>query len=43
MTTFGPTLEVPVSRWAKALMMLQVTLSIVTLTVLLSRAINAVG
>ena len=43
MTTFGPTLEVPVSRRAKALMMLQVTLSIVILTVLLSRAINAVG
>lgn len=43
MTTFGPTLEVPVSPRAKALMMLQVTLSIVILTVLLSRAINAVG
>ena len=42
-TTFGPTLEVPVSRRAKALMMLQVALSIVILTVLLSRAVNAVG
>jgi len=42
-TTFGPTLEVPVCRWAKALMMLQVALSIVILTVLLSRAVNAVG
>jgi uncharacterized membrane protein len=42
-TTFGPTLEVPVSRPAKALMMLQVALSIVILTVLLSRAVNAVG
>ena len=43
MTTFGPTLEVPVSRRAKALMMLQVALAIVILTVLLSRAVNAVG
>jgi len=42
-TTFGPTLEVPVSRAAKLLMMLQVTVSIVILTVLLSRAVNAVG
>ncbi len=42
-TTFGPTLEVPVCRWAKALMMLQVVLSVVILTVLLSRAVNAVG
>jgi len=42
-TTFGPTLEVPVCHRAKALMMLQVTLSIVILTVLLSRAVNAVG
>jgi hypothetical protein len=42
-TTFGPTLEVPVCRRAKALMMLQVGLSIVILTVLLSRAVNAVG
>lgn len=42
-TTFGPTLEVPVCRWAKALMMLQVGLSIVILTVLLSRAVNAVA
>jgi len=42
-TTFGPTLEVPVCRWAKGLMMLQVGLSIVILTVLLSRAVNAVG
>lgn len=42
-TTFGPTLEVPVCRRAKLLMMLQVTLSIVILTVLLSRAVNAVG
>ena len=42
-TTFGPTLEVPVSRRAKVLMMLQVALSIVILTVLLSRAVNAVG
>ncbi len=42
-TTFGPTLEVPVSRLAKVLMMLQVGLSIVILTVLLSRAVNAVG
>ena len=42
-TTFGPTLEVPVCRRAKALMMLQVGLSIVILTVLLSRAVNAVA
>jgi hypothetical protein len=42
-TTFGPTLEVPVCRGAKMLMMLQVALSIVILTVLLSRAVNAVG
>jgi hypothetical protein len=42
-TTFGPTLEVPVCHPAKFLMMLQVTLSIVILTVLLSRAVNAVG
>ena len=42
-TTFGPTLEVPVCRAAKLLMMLQVALSIVILTVLLSRAVNAVG
>lgn len=42
-TTFGPTLEVPVSRPAKLLMMLQVALSIVILTVLLSRAVNAVS
>jgi uncharacterized membrane protein len=42
-TTFGPTLEVPVCRRAKALMMLQVVLSVVILTVLLSRAVNAVG
>jgi len=42
-TTFGPTLEVPVCRWAKALMMLQVVLSVVILTVLLSRAVNAVA
>ena len=42
-TTFGPTLEVPVCRRAKVMMMLQVALSIVILTVLLSRAVNAVG
>lgn len=42
-TTFGPTLEVPVCRRAKVLMMLQVGLSVVILTVLLSRAVNAVG
>ena len=42
-TTFGPTIETPVSRGAKALMMLQVILSVVVLTVLLSRAVNAVG
>jgi hypothetical protein len=42
-TTFGPTIETPVSRGAKYLMMLQVALSIVILTVLLSRAVNAVG
>lgn len=42
-TTFGPTLEVPVCRAAKFLMMLQVALSIVILTVLLSRAVNAVA
>lgn len=42
-TTFGPTLEVPVCHRAKLLMMLQVMLSIVILTVLLSRAVNAVG
>lgn len=42
-TTFGPTLEVPVCHAAKFLMMLQVTLAIVILTVLLSRAVNAVG
>jgi len=42
-TTFGPTLEVPVCRRAKALMMLQVALAIVILTVLLSRAVNAVA
>jgi hypothetical protein len=34
---------VPVCRGAKALMMLQVALSIVILTVLLSRAVNAVA
>jgi len=42
-TTFGPTIETPVSRPAKALMMFQVVLSIVVLTVLLSRAVNAVS
>ncbi len=42
-TTFGPTIETPVSRGAKALMMLQVVLSVLVLTVLLSRAVNAVG
>jgi hypothetical protein len=42
-TTFGPTLETPVCRPAKYLMMLQVGLSIVVLTVLLSRAVNAVS
>lgn len=42
-TTFGPTIEVPVCRRAKLLMMLQVALSIVILTVLLTRAVNAVG
>jgi hypothetical protein len=42
-TTFGPTIETPVCRRAKLLMMLQVALSIVILTVLLSRAVNAVG
>lgn len=42
-TTFGPTIETPVSRGAKALMMLQVLLSVVVLTVLLSRAVNAVS
>ena len=42
-TTFGPTLEVPVSRAAKSLMMLQVALSIVILTVLLSRGVNALA
>ena len=42
-TTFGPTIETPVCRPAKYLMMLQVVLSIVVLTVLLSRAVNAVG
>ncbi|MFZ9932691.1 MAG: hypothetical protein ACO3J2_05210 [Chthoniobacterales bacterium] len=42
-TTFGPTIETPVSRGAKGLMMLQVILSVVVLTVLLSRAVNAVS
>jgi hypothetical protein len=42
-TTFGPTLEVPLTMGAKCLMMLQVTLSIVVLTVLLSRAVNALA
>ncbi len=42
-TTFGPTLETPLCRTAKYLMMLQVSLSIVVLTVLLSRAVNAVS
>ena len=42
-TTFGPTIETPVSRGAKALMMLQVVLSVLVLTVLLSRAVNAIG
>lgn len=42
-TTFGPTIEVPVTAAAKYLMMLQVALSIVILTVLLSRAVNAVS
>lgn len=42
-TTFGPTVETPVSRGAKALMMLQVVLSVMVLTVLLSRAVNAVS
>jgi hypothetical protein len=42
-TTFGPTIEIPVTRSAKYLMMLQVILSIVVLTVLLSRAVNAVS
>lgn len=42
-TTFGPTIEVPVTRPAKYLMMLQVTLSVVILTVLLSRAVSAVS
>lgn len=42
-TTFGPTIETPVCRGAKFLMMLQVALSIVILTVMLSRAVNAVG
>lgn len=42
-TTFGPTIETPVSRGAKALMMLQVVLSVVVLTVLLSRAVNAIS
>lgn len=42
-TTFGPTLEIPLTLPAKALMMLQVTMSIVVLTVLLSRAVNALA
>ena len=42
-TTFGPTIETPVCHHAKSLMMLQVALSVVILTVLLSRAVNAVG
>lgn len=42
-TTFGPTIEVPVTMRAKSLMMLQVTLSIVILTVLLSRGVNALA
>lgn len=42
-TTFGPTIETPVCRGAKLLMMLQVTLSVVVLTVLLSRAVNAIS
>ena len=42
-TTFGPTIETPVCHNAKSLMMLQVALSVVILTVLLSRAVNAVG
>ncbi|MBU3665191.1 MAG: hypothetical protein FGM15_04840 [Chthoniobacterales bacterium] len=42
-TTFGPTIETPVCRRAKYLMMLQVALSIVVLTVLLSRAVNAIS
>ena len=41
-TTFGPTIETPVCHHAKSLMMLQVALSVVILTVLLSRAVNAV-
>lgn len=42
-TTFGPTIETPVCRGAKLLMMLQVALSVVVLTVLLSRAVNAIA
>jgi hypothetical protein len=40
-TAFGPSVETPVSRPAKYLMMLQVTLSVIILTVLLSRAVTA--
>jgi uncharacterized membrane protein len=43
LTTFGPTIETPVSHPAKGLMMLQVVLSVLLLTVLLSRAVNAVS
>lgn len=42
-TTFGPTIEIPLTRPAKYLMMLQVALSVVVLTVLLSRAVSAVS
>ncbi|MEY4300071.1 MAG: hypothetical protein RIR25_1307, partial [Verrucomicrobiota bacterium] len=36
----GPTIETPVSRPAKYLLMLQVGLSVIILTVLLSRAVT---
>jgi len=39
-TAFGPTIETPVSRPAKYLLMLQVGLSVIILTVLLSRAVT---
>ncbi|HEY3247079.1 MAG TPA: hypothetical protein VGK88_02145 [bacterium] len=40
-STYGPTIEIPTTQGAKVLMMLQVSSSLLMLTVLLTRAISA--
>ena len=42
-SAFGPSDTLPLTRWAKLLMMLQSSISIVTLILVAARAVNMLG